>query len=220
MKQAIDLTGRVFGRLKVLRRSGANQAGRALWLCLCECGKTHLAESSCLRSGATQSCGCIRRERAVGRNTSHGRRYSPEYASWCAMLRRCTNPTATDYSRYGGRGITVCERWLRFETFFADMGPRAAGRTLERIDNEKGYEPLNCRWATTTEQNRNKRTNVILEWQGRRLTLAEWAEHLGADRTTLEKRLQAGWSLERTLSQPVRRKRPKRQHEFGGTVPE
>lgn len=130
-----------------------------------------------------------------------GRKFSPTYASWAAMLTRCRNPKSTRYSRYGGRGITVCERWLVFENFLADLGERPDGMTLDRIDGDKGYELANCRWATVRQQNMNKECNPHFEFDGKRLTIRGWAEELGLDRTTLQKRIyKLGWPLERALS--------------------
>lgn len=123
----------------------------------------------------------------------HGMTDTPTYRSWAAMLTRCTNDKLPQYKDYGGRGVTVCERWFDFCHFYADMGVRPDGKSLDRIDNDKGYSPDNCRWATRTEQNKNSRHNVHLEYDGKRMLLSEWADALGIGRTTLTKRVQAGW---------------------------
>lgn len=124
------------------------------------------------------------------------------YAVWRSMLARCMNPKAKDYPRYGGRGITVCERWRTFENFLADMGERPAGLTLEREDGSRGYEPRNCKWATPTEQARNRRTNVMVTHNGVVATVAEWAERTGLERKTIEYRIRAGWDHSKAVTTP------------------
>lgn len=130
----------------------------------------------------------------------------PEYPIWCAMKRRCLSKASHAYKDYGGRGITVCERWQRsFADFLADMGPRPGPLvTLDRIDNDGNYEPGNCRWATRSEQARNRRSCIILEFNGERLTLVDWAERYGMERYQLEHRVRLGWPLERALAEPIR----------------
>jgi hypothetical protein len=150
------MTGQKFGRLTVLRREGSQGKG-ATWLCLCDCGTEHVVRRSDLTSGNTKSCGCLRREQASKASLSHGQSGTPTYASWEAMKRRCLNPNSPDYHRYGGRGITVCDRWLSFENFLADMGERAEGTSLGRIGDEGNYEPGNVRWMTPEEQAANRR---------------------------------------------------------------
>ena len=140
----------------------------------------------------------------------HGRSYTPEYRAWQLMRLRCTDPKHAAYPRYGGRGITICERWLNSPTkFLADMGPRPSKRhEIDRIDNDKGYSPENCRWATRKQNDRNRRSNRILEFRGERRCLVEWCELLGLRTDTVGKRLAAGWSVERALSIPARHKAP------------
>jgi hypothetical protein len=133
---------------------------------------------------------------------THAMSRTSTYAVWRSMLSRCTNPNAKDYPRYGGRGITVCDRWRVFENFLADMGPRPDGLTLERENGARGYEPGNCKWATPTAQARNRSSNVLVTHGGHTATVAEWAERTGLERKTLEYRLRAGWPAERALSTP------------------
>jgi hypothetical protein len=123
------------------------------------------------------------------------------------MITRCRNPKHVFFGRYGGAGITVCERWLTYENFLADMGPRPPGLTIDRIKNERGYEPGNCRWATRKEQQRNRKCCRYLELNGRRLLIQDWAQELGVNISTLSERLRKGWSVERTLTTPVDRSR-------------
>lgn len=127
------------------------------------------------------------------------------------MLSRCLNPNAPHYADYGGRGITVCERWREFSNFYADMGAKPPGLTLERIDNDKGYSPENCRWATREEQARNRRSNRLITYEGVTATLAETARRVGMGVTTLRGRLDAGWSVEEAITKPSRKWRTKEQ---------
>lgn len=158
---AIDITGQRFGRLVAVQRAGTDKFGEMMWLCKCDCGDTPSVRSSALRKGLTTSCGCWRRENTGQRYRTHGRSTSPEYASYRAMLRRCYDSTHRAWPWYGGRGIQVCDQWLNsFETFLAALGPRPAGWTLDRIENDKDYGPDNCRWAPWTIQGKNKRKRL------------------------------------------------------------
>lgn len=162
----MNLVGQVFGRLTVLAYEGVDKHQTALWLCRCECGIVKVVPRRGLRSGGTVSCGCYGRERAAQQlreaKTRHGHAKSPTHITWCQIVQRCTNPRNRAWKNYGGRGITVCARWRdSFEAFLADMGERPDGLSIERVDNNRGYEPGNCIWATANQQARNKRTTRL-----------------------------------------------------------
>jgi len=195
-----DLTGQRFGRLLVLEQAETLSPGNARWKCQCDCGSVTYSQGGTLRTGRHLSCGCLQRERA----TKHGMERSVEYMTWAQMKSRCINPNHRSYGAYGGRGITVCKRWLSsFEKFFADMGNRPEGHSLERINNEKGYSPSNCRWASTKDQNNNRRNNVRLVMDGKSQTLTEWADKYDISPITVKSRLKAGWPVADALLRPV-----------------
>lgn len=155
-----DLTGQQFERLYVTRRAGSNKQGQTTWHVVCECGTTKVVAGTSLLGRKAVSCGCLRREMLDRGNPTHGMSDAPEYEIWCGMVRRCTNPNNHAWPRYGGRGITVCDRWREsFETFLADVGPRPSDKhSIDRINNDGNYEPGNCRWATAREQVQNSST--------------------------------------------------------------
>lgn len=198
-----------FGRAVFLEDMGSDPAKGRMWKCECDCGTVFTARSRFLRSGKTQSCGCLMRDRVSERFTTHGMYLSNEYIVWAAAKQRCTNPKSPIFHHYGGRGITMCDRWLEsFPAFFADMGPRPSPKhTIERRDNESGYCPENCVWATMSEQMSNTRRTRILDYDGKQLPLCEWAEIMGIDPMNLRSRLQSGWSVERALTTPVKTKK-------------
>lgn len=157
MPKRLKLAKRRFGRLLVQHEAGRSKSGHILWECVCDCGNKIITSSNALIRGDTQSCGCLQKERATKANITHGLSRTLEYRIWASMKGRCLNPDDAAYTRYGKRGITVCERWMDFANFYADMGKKTKGLTLERKNNELGYFKENCCWDTYTQQSRNKR---------------------------------------------------------------
>lgn len=202
----VDRVGKRYGRLSVTARAGnkiePSGAVRATWKCRCDCGNETVVSGQSLSRGATQSCGCLIKE-ARKSEATHGRSYDAIYRIWNSMRQRCQNPKSTQWDSYGGRGIKVCERWLVFENFLADMGERPVGMTLERKDNERGYEPGNVIWASRLDQANNRRTNVHLELDGKLMTVAEWGRKTGFGKSAIKSRLDDGWSVRRALTEPL-----------------
>jgi hypothetical protein len=176
----VDLAGQDFHSLSVLHRAPQRQNTRSTyWVCRCECGTEIEVESVRLRNGRTKSCGCQKRQFLAASSRVHGGyangSMAPALISWCSMIQRCTNPRANGYERYGGRGITVCRRWRRYENFLSDMGERPNGTTLDRIDGRKGYSPSNCRWATPSQQQQNLKNSRHVAIAGEKMTIRECA---------------------------------------------
>ena len=208
-----DLTGKIFGSLTVIGSAGRHPKKRiALWLVRCVCGTEKALRKSTLTSGGSRSCGCQMRALQAAAHMTHGLKQkdgktTPEYHSWQAMKTRCKNPKSRCFKDYGGRGIKVCDRWDRsFVDFLSDMGPRPPGTSLDRIDLSLGYEPGNCRWATSKQQASNRSDNVFLIHDGQRMCLAEWSTKTGLKSDAIAARLRRGWSVDRALTEPLLRK--------------
>ena len=198
-----DLAGKVFGKLTALRKCGLGPSRNVIWLCACECGKEMMAPADKLRFGRVGSCGCSRLIESRGR-------FIPEKQIWLGLIERCTNDKCPSWKNYGARGIKVCERWIAsFEAFFADMGRRPRGTTIDRINNNGNYEPSNCRWVNQGEQNNNRRGNVWIEFGGERLTCAQWDRKLGFTLATVRGRLHRGWNHEKAITTPQKPRKPK-----------
>jgi hypothetical protein len=182
-----DLSGQLFGRLEVVAEVDRIN-GRRMWMCRCVCNAELNVEHRSLKSGNTKSCGCLYSDARTEVHKTHGQggpNRTRAYRIWSNMLTRCRNPLADNYERYGGRGISVCERWLKFEHFFEDMGSPPAGTSIDRIENSGNYEPGNCRWATTQQQNENRRGLRWVEYDGKKMLVSQWAKHLGVNPSTL-----------------------------------
>lgn len=183
---------------------------RKYFLCLCDCGEKKLVRRDHLKSGKTTSCGCVRNVLASERahvmheaNITHGMSGTRVHNIWFTMRQRCNNQKNPHYKFYGGRGIKICQRWGVFENFLADMGEPDTDMTIDRIDNNKGYEPTNCRWASRKEQMFNTSNNHYLEHNGIIKTVTEWALDLGVHRNTLNERIRSGWSVKNAIETPV-----------------
>lgn len=192
MRLKYNLTGQRFGRLTVISKCADK------WLCRCDCGNDRLVFSGHLREGRTVSCGCYIAEK-VKKPRTHGKRHTRAWKIWSGIKQRCLNPKNSAYKRYGGRGITICDKWLMLEGFLEDMGEPPEGMSIDRKENDKGYCKDNCRWATDTQQARNTSANRIITIGNEKNTLAEWCEILGIKYTTAHSRLRRGWSAEKAL---------------------
>lgn len=198
-----DLTGQRFGKLTAVERTDGK------WLCVCDCGTTTVVARNNLTRPHTLSCGCAKVEQLVDRRLRHGakanRSRTPEYSTWVGIITRCENPKVEGYKHYGARGVRICERWRSdFANFLADMGPRPSrGHSIDRINVEGNYEPGNCRWATSSEQARNKRTTRNITVNGETRCITEWAASMGANMSTIHRRLTSGWSDARAVTEPV-----------------
>lgn len=203
-----DEVGKRYARLTVLRRttSRTGRGSAAWWECLCDCGELTKVTGSNLRSGNTKSCGCWAQD--FPSHTIHGMNGSRAHVVWTGMRQRCTDPKASSFKWYGGRGIRVCDRWASFKAFYEDMGdPPFEGASIDRIDVNGNYEPSNCRWATATEQARNTRANLVLTFLGKSQCAEAWANEVGIPGGTLRLRLRNGWPTERALTEPVHTKK-------------
>lgn len=206
MKQITNIVGNTYGRLRVVSfASRINK--RTKWNCICTCGKSTVVEGNNLKSGHVQSCGCFGDESrlSVVHGQCRGGRETTEHSIWAQMLARTSYPKNDAFARYGGRGIIVCERWLKFENFYADMGARPKGLTLDRINNDGNCEPSNCRWASRKVQANNRRSNKPLTFNGVTKSRADWSADTGIALTTIIGRLQRKWSVEKTLTTPTNR---------------
>jgi hypothetical protein len=209
MPKKIDLTGKKFYKLTVLKEVDRGKKRDRQWECVCDCGNICIVQGNNLKSGHTKSCGCHNREMASKRLSTHGQSKTKLHKIWYGMKNRCFNPNNHIYDKYGGRGITVCEEWKEFEPFrdWALANGYAEGLTIDRIDVNGNYEPSNCRWATMKEQQNNRRNNRYLTYNGETHTMAEWAEIKGLSEQTLAKRLNKhGWSVERALTTPTQKR--------------
>ena len=212
-----DITGRTFGEWEVLSEYGRNKSGGAVFLCRCSCGNERVVDGRSIRCGASTNCGCKRRIHAIeaARKAvkTHGGRFERLYCVWRGMLDRCNNKNSKFYHRYGGRGITVCDEWMDYANFREwamshgyDPFVRKGVCTLERMNNDLGYNPANCVWATSMVQCNNRSSNHIINAFGESHTIAEWARRTGIRKDTLRRRICIyGWSPERALKTPVRK---------------
>lgn len=209
MGKLIDLTGQRFGRLVVLARA-ENKGSKVQWLCKCDCGKLTITLGDSLRFGRTQSCGCRQREVARVLKTKYPNKNSRLYSIWCDMKARCYVITNPNYIHYGGRGIYICEEWREdykaFESWSLEHGYKD-DFTIDRINNDGPYSTQNCHWVGRLIQANNKRNNILLEFSGKRKTIAQWARDTGIPYDTLNNRIHLGWTDEEVLTTPVRKRK-------------
>lgn len=192
----LDISGSKYGKLTVIKRSHQNKEKRWAWLCVCECGNKTTAYKNQLDNGHKISCGCYHPRPTL----KHGKRSHNLYSTWVDMVSRCKNPKNTEYKNYGGRGVTVCDRWLDINNFIEDVGSRPSKKhSIDRVDNSGPYAPWNFRWATKKEQGRNTRKTIFLTYEGERMALADWADKVGEQRRTLYMRYRRGWSDEEII---------------------
>ena len=206
-----DLLGKKVGRLTVIGKGKKDTRGRRRCLVICDCGTKKHVDPGNLRKRTTQSCGCLRRELLISNGTKHGHaipgKVTPAYKAWRGINERCEKET---YRHYHGRGIRVCKRWHRetknaFINFLSDMGERPRGKfSIDRRNNDGNYTPANCRWADAETQQRNRRTNTRLTFNGESKCIAEWSQITGLSWETIHYRIRAGWTIKKALTQPSR----------------
>lgn len=202
MSKFIDLTGQKFNKLLVLERMPNTSNGQTVWKCQCDCGTITIVRGSNLKSGVVKSCGCLH----IGHPTASNESKTPLYRCWCSIMARCNNPNHKAYKDYGGRGIKVCDEWhdyLTFKQWVLDT-KKEEGLTIDRIDVDGDYCPQNCRWATMKEQSRNRRSNILIEYNGKKQILTDWCNELGLDYKFIHNRLfKLHWTFEKAISTPV-----------------
>jgi len=216
-KRMLDLKDKKFNRLTGIEPTNKRKDNKIVWRFKCDCGNEFETVGREVKNGHTKSCGCLNIERIteMGKaNKIHGHSsngiISPTYMVWDSMKQRCENPLHKSYKNYGGRGITVCDRWIEpngqgFMNFLEDMGEKPKNKQLDRIDNNKlinSYSPENCRWTTSKANNRNRRSNHLMPYKGKEICIAEASEITGIHKATIRRRLAAGWTPEETLTIP------------------
>lgn len=202
MPKSADLTGQKFSRLTAIEPTMERRNGRIMWRFMCECGNEILAQGSSVALGNTRSCGCLKLEAITALKLSHGKCHTRLYRIWCRIKQRCLNDKCSDYGYYGGKGITICARWAdSFAAFAEDVGD-SGHLTLDRINNEKGYEPGNVRWATRKQQSDNSRKPKWVEIDGRRLNYSDWARELGMRECSITMRIKRGMTPEQAVTTP------------------
>jgi len=213
----LDLSNKKFNRLTPIKICGKTKDNKYIWSCKCDCGNFVSVIGKNIKNGNTKSCGCLRKEQCYSNgkiySTTHGLTKTKIYKIWDGMIQRCTNFNCEAYKNYGKREIIVCERWLKFENFYKDVGDPPKGLTLDRIDNNKGYFPDNWRWATRKEQANNRRNNHIIPYNDKKYNITELARKHNISPEILRYRLNRGQSTEDALTKPVRKYKKRQNNE-------
>ena len=197
--------GDKYNRLTAIKFNHKNKWGQPYWLFRCDCGQEKVINASNVKYGYVKSCGCLLKEITTKRNTSHGMAGTREYNIWNHIKDRCLNKNNSHYKNWGGRGITVCNRWLKFENFYADMGKAPTIKhSIDRINNNGNYKPENCHWANLKEQANNRRNNRLLTFNNKTMTIAQWTSKTNLKYATLYARINKyDWNIEKALTTPV-----------------
>lgn len=204
MRQELNITGKKFNFLIAIKRVGSYINHSPIWEFYCHCGRTVNRVKSTVISGKIRSCGCMNWKKE--KDGYVFRSNHPLWETWVGMMRRCYVKTRRNYRFYGGRGITVCDRWKKFDEFALDMGERPKGMTLDRIDNSGNYSPENCRWASFRDQCKNRRSTNFIFHDGKKQCLQDWANEKRINATTIYTRIHKyGWSGKDALETPVRK---------------
>lgn len=205
-RKILDLVGEKYGRLMVLEYAHRNPRGKSMWKCRCDCGNTKVVLGTHLTSGHTTSCGCYNEDIIKSRVATHGMSKTRLYNIWRVMRKRCGYENATNYENYGAKGIRVCDEWHDYSKFrdWAMSHGYSDNLTIDRVDNNKGYTPENCRWVDMKTQARNNSRNKLIMFRGETHCMMDWAEILGINYRTLQQRLTTyGWSIEKAFTTPI-----------------
>lgn len=211
MGRIIDISGQRFGRLYVIAPAGRNTHREVIWECVCDCGNHVIVAGYSLRCGSTTSCGCWKSEVLDSlkiRSTKHGLSKHPLHPIWNGIKVRCNDKNRHNYMNYGGRGITICDEWKDdFEAFYnwSISHGWKQGLSIDRIDNDKGYSPDNCRWTDAYVQANNSRHCHYITYNSETLTISQWARKIGLKPSTLNARIKSGWSIEKALTTPLQK---------------
>lgn len=204
MSKLIDITGNKYNMLTVLGRVENDKNGQSRWECICECGNKTIVKGANLKNGAVKSCGCLVHRPAL--NKKHGESNTPLYRMWTSMIYRCDNPKYIAYKYYGARGIRVCDEWHDYETFkkWVNETKTDDSYTIERIDVNGDYGPDNCKWIPMSEQANNRRSNIVIDYNGEEHTLMQWCKKLNLNYKNVHNRMyKLGWSFEKAISTDI-----------------
>lgn len=219
MSKRLDMLGMKIGRLTVVEFAGI-QNSLVMWKCKCECGNEIIRSGSVLKRHRVNSCGCLQKDSTVARCWKHGKTRDKTWKCWQNILFRCNNPKCKGFHNYGGRGITVCERWNSFDNFLSDMGDCPEGLTIERKDTNGNYCPENCIWADCITQQNNRRDNFIINFNGQEYTAAELGRKFNMNGCLISQRIRKGWDINDAINTPVRHKSPNGSHCIYPSIPE